>query len=799
MHIRLNRLAGGLCAILVSVPLAGKPQTRHISGSVHDGNDQGVAQTEVRIDGAGADTTTDSGEFKFPFLPPLKVGFAVTFRVKGWVIIDPCMRARGRIYLPDPDAETVSITVLRPGDRGLLSGHSIGCIVEEEATHFEAKPASAQSPRSSLQDEMVPTFAGRGEPEAPGVRTSSPGTARIVAAAYRMDFFPSPSATLSPPGSEKTPPEASSFLASQAKELGFTAEQLTAAMDQWARTTEDVYQKGLAALYERRYPEASEFISASIPSPPGRFVERYVPLARAEYEQGHYTAAESGLRKVLAIHEDDPVILNLLGLVLAAQARYADSEPFYKRALEVDRGIHGPDHPDVAAIIGNLANLYRTQHRYAEAEPLYEQALKIQKQALGPDDPDVATSLNGLALVYHAQGRDAEAIELYEQAAAIDGKAMDSEPPQDVAATLCNLADLYRAHAMYERAEVLLKRAEEIVLKGLGPQHPAVARVENFWGLLYHSEGKESDAASTYMLALAIAKHALGPEHPFVATILDNLGEVYRTEGEYSDAEPLYQQALEIAKKTEPDQLEMGTYLNHLAVLYHAQGDYPKAESFYRQALAIDEKLMKPDDPDLAVALGNVGLIYKDEEKYADAEPLLRSALAINEKVLGPDDRALFANLEVLAYTLSRLNRPREAKVYEDRMKRILLNVQAFQAHEKGDDARAESLYRSAVASAEKSSGPRDPEVARELSNLGVVLHAEGKDAEAESALQRALAVQEGALGPQDPKVATILENLASVLGKLGRDAEAKTYKERAARIRANLKQQSSAGIQKPE
>ena len=789
MSSRVNWLAGGLCALLVSVPLAGDPQARHISGAVHDGNDQGVARTGVRIDGAGADVTTDSGEFKFPLLPPLKVGFPVTFHVAGWVITDPCVLARGRMYLPDPEAESISLKVLRSGDQRLVSSHSIGCLVEQEATHFEVKPASAQSPRSSLQGKQTPVLAGVEEPSMPGLSAGRPSEVRILPASYRVGFHPEPVDSSSEDSPADTPREFDSFLASQAKVLGFTVEQLTAAIDEWARAAEDGYQRGLAALYRRRYAEASQFISASIPSPPGRFVERYVPLARAEYEQGHYATAETALRKVLEVHPGDPIVLNLLGLALAVQARYADSEPFFRQAIQVDRGILGPDSADVAAIIGNLADLYRTQHRYVEAKPLYEQALKIEKQALGPDDPDVATSLNGLALVYHALGRDAEAMKLCEQAVAIDARHKDSEPPQDVAATLCNLADLYRANGMYERAEPLLTQAEEVVVKGVGPQHPMVARVENFWGLLYHAEGKESDAASTYALALAVAEHALGAEHPFVATILDNLGEVYRAQGNYSDAERLYEQALAIAKKTERDQLEMGLYLNHLAFLHHVQGDYPKAESFYKQALAIDEKGMRPDDPDLAVALGNLGLIYKDEGKYADAEPLLKRALAINEKVLGPDDQALFANLETLADTLTHLSRSREAKVYEDQMKRILLDVQAYQAHQRGDDAQAESLYRNAVASAEKSLGPQDSEVGRELRNLGVILHAEGKDVEAESSLNGALAIQEKALGPQDPKVATILENLADVLAKLGRYSEAKTYEEKAAAIRARVEQ----------
>ncbi|MGB7847504.1 MAG: hypothetical protein WBL63_17965 [Candidatus Acidiferrum sp.] len=45
--------------------------------------------------------------------------------------------------------------------------------------------------------------------------------------------------------------------------------------------------------------------------------------ARAEYELGNYAAAEAALRKVLAVHSEDRLILNNLGVVLKTEAKYA--------------------------------------------------------------------------------------------------------------------------------------------------------------------------------------------------------------------------------------------------------------------------------------------------------------------------------------------------------------------------------------------------------------------------------------------------------------------------------------------
>jgi len=107
-------VAAGVCALVLALAGAANAQTPQISRVLRTAEDTPVPRTEVRIDGAGANATTDSGEFGFPLSPPLKVGFPATFHVMGWVVIDPCILARGRMYLPDPQAETISIKILRP-------------------------------------------------------------------------------------------------------------------------------------------------------------------------------------------------------------------------------------------------------------------------------------------------------------------------------------------------------------------------------------------------------------------------------------------------------------------------------------------------------------------------------------------------------------------------------------------------------------------------------------------------------------------------------------------------------------
>ncbi len=69
-----------------------------------------------------------------------------------------------------------------------------------------------------------------------------------------------------------------------------------------------------------------------------------------------------------------------------------------------------------------MAALYKAQARYAEAEPLYKRALAVFEKALGPDHPHVAQSLENYAALLRKTGRGDEAAKLEARAKAIRAK-----------------------------------------------------------------------------------------------------------------------------------------------------------------------------------------------------------------------------------------------------------------------------------------------------------------------------------------------------------------------------------------
>ena len=93
-------------------------------------------------------------------------------------------------------------------------------------------------------------------------------------------------------------------------------------------------------------------------------------------------------------------------------------------------------------------------------------------------------------------------------------------------------------------AEPLYKRALAIKEKDLGPEHPLVAASLNNLAKLFKAQGRHAEAEPLHMRALTIREKVLGPEHPSVATNLNNLAELYRDQGRYAEAEPLYSRSL---------------------------------------------------------------------------------------------------------------------------------------------------------------------------------------------------------------------------------------------------------------
>jgi tetratricopeptide (TPR) repeat protein len=393
-------------------------------------------------------------------------------------------------------------------------------------------------------------------------------------------------------------------LATIAKQFGLKPEEIDRAIRAWGQRTEDPYDKGLTALYEKRYPEASTQLAMSFKMRQGaeavareKAADAAMFLGQSLYQQGKYRQSAEAYEEAAARRPEDGMVLNNLGLSWADAGEYGKAETLYRRALAINEKALGSGHYRVATNLSNLANLRQDKGDYAAAEPLFRRALAIDEKALGPDHPTVSTDLNNLAGLLQDRGDYTAAEPLYRRALAINEKALGPDHPT-VAIRLSNLAGLLRDKKDYTAAEPLYRRALAIGEQTLGPDHPTLAIRLNNLGNLLRDKGDYTAAELLLHRALAIDEKALGPDHPTVATILNNLAESLRAKKDYIAAEPLFRRALGIDEKVlGPNHPMSASDLNNLAGLLQDRGDYTAAEPLYRRALAIDEKALGPDHP----------------------------------------------------------------------------------------------------------------------------------------------------------------------------------------------------------
>jgi len=208
---------------------------------------------------------------------------------------------------------------------------------------------------------------------------------------------------------------------------------------------------------------------------------------------------------------------------------------------------------------------------------------------LGENHPDVASSLNNLAELYRAQGRYSATEMLLQQVLKIRQITLRESHP-NVATSLNNLAGLYRYQGRYSEAELLFQQALKIWQTDLGENHPNVAISLNNLAELYRAQGRYSEAEPLFQQALKIWQTSLGENHPDVATSLNNLAGLYQDQGRYSEAEPLYQQALKIWQtalgKNHPT---ITGSLKNLVALNWIQGHLQPALTGLQQGLTIEE------------------------------------------------------------------------------------------------------------------------------------------------------------------------------------------------------------------
>ena len=164
-------------------------------------------------------------EFTIRLSSDFSPGDPVVLSVQDWVVMRPYDGSRGRVFLPKGNKEPIEVVVGKKGDDGLLTPDQVQLLIQE-----------AVAPKVGPSPDLRPD----------------------------------------------------DFLRHTAEEIGVSIPRLKEAIGRWASQVEGFHEKGLVALYEGKYAEASGLMEKSVANAEGDLVQKYEDLATAYYWQQRY-------------------------------------------------------------------------------------------------------------------------------------------------------------------------------------------------------------------------------------------------------------------------------------------------------------------------------------------------------------------------------------------------------------------------------------------------------------------------------------------------------------------------------
>ena len=272
--------------------------------------------------------------------------------------------------------------------------------------------------------------------------------------------------------------------------------------------TEGMNALGMLHVQAGRYGEAIGELEEAIRLQTERgadsvaIIETTNLLANAEYLGGHFDAAESLNREVLA---------------------------FDQKRL-------GPRHPSVAHSLVNLGDLLYERERWKEAGELFREALDIDSTYNGREHLSVARDLILVSRTMSRQGDYDGAQPLAKRGHALYQKTYGLHHPR-TAIGLSELGWLATKKHDFVAAESLLTQTIAICRETLGDDHAFVGSALGLLAAAYLDQGKLDQADTTYRRAAAILEKSLGEDNVITATMRVKLGHALLKRQNYADAE----------------------------------------------------------------------------------------------------------------------------------------------------------------------------------------------------------------------------------------------------------------------
>ena len=175
-----------------------------------------------------------------------------------------------------------------------------------------------------------------------------------------------------------------------ARNLGLSSEVIDQAIRSWKDHTEDPLELGLAALYEKKFPEAVVQLNkaydeakSSFEKKKGELAQKAFYLGKAFDGEGNYKEALVKFREASELQPSQVDYTRWLAFALAKMGRNREAEQYLIDLSTHNREILGEEDPATMTSMNNLAHSLKAQGDLACARALNEKVLKISRRTLG--------------------------------------------------------------------------------------------------------------------------------------------------------------------------------------------------------------------------------------------------------------------------------------------------------------------------------------------------------------------------------------------------------------------------------
>ena len=374
---------------------------------------------------------------------------------------------------------------------------------------------------------------------------------------------------------------------------------------------------------------------------------------------------DTGTRQIESRFAGQPgtraLLMGTMGRVYNRLGLASEAQPLLEKALQGLIELHGPEHPDVAAMLNEIGFAQEVQGQLEAAETKLQEALQMRRRLLGPDTPEVAETLMELGVVAFEQGEQQAAEQYFRDSLALYSRLGLRETPQ-AAEVMNELASLLAYVGHYDEATGLLNDALAVERRAFGDDFPRVIMATHNLAYVLQMQGQFAEAEPLFVKSNEQLRRVLGPQHPYTIDALSNYGRFLRRKGDVAGAEKVLREVLDLNLEVRgPSHANVGTSQVNLAILLHDAGRLSEAETQFRAALETYTKALPPEHTSFAPALAGLGRVLVDEGRAADALPLLEHATEIAAATMPADSPMLAITRTSLAGALVAMRRYDEA------------------------------------------------------------------------------------------------------------------------------------------